>query len=249
MFHGRILLFTFATLLYAVRRKCMNIYNTILLDADDTIFDFAACESEALRLAFKRYGYLLNDDIKTAYTIINKDLWKQYEKGIIDKDTVLYSRFKLLFDKFEIKGEKKGFEDVYQELLGMQHFLIEDAIQVIEYLYQKYDLYIVTNGVTETQHRRLHESGVDRYMKRIFVSEETGFQKPMKEYFDYCFKRIDNLELDKIIIIGDSLSSDIKGGNNAGITTCWYNPTSLVNSTDSKVDIEFKRLFELYDIL
>lgn len=227
----------------------MKLYNTILLDVDDTIFDFSACEREALGLAFKRYGYRLDDNIREAYNIINLDLWKQYEKGIIDKETVINTRFKILFDKYEIKGDRHGFEGVYQELLGMQHFLIEDAIKVIEYLYNKYNLYIVTNGVTATQLRRIRESGIEHYMKRIFVSEETGFQKPMKEYFDYCFERIDNPEPDKMIIIGDSLSSDIKGGNNAGITTCWYNPKCMVNKTDSKVDIEIKRLSELYDIL
>jgi 2-haloacid dehalogenase len=228
----------------------MRAYNTILLDADDTIFDFAACEGEAIRLAFKRYGFHLNEDVRRAYANINEDLWKQYEMGIIDKDTVLNKRFRILFDRFEIKGnDKHGFEEAYQELLGMQHILIDDAIQVIEYLYEKYDLYIVTNGVTSTQLRRICESGIEPYMKRIFVSEETGFQKPMKEYFDYCFERIDNSRADKTMIIGDSLSSDIKGGNNAGITTCWYNPKSLTNTTDSRVDIEIRHLRELYKIL
>ena len=227
----------------------MAAYTTILLDADDTIFDFGACEGEALRLAFEQYGFRMNDEIKAAYAKINKDLWKQYEKGIIDKNTVICTRFQLLFERFQMNGDKKGFEDTYQELLGMQHFLIEDALQVIEYLYRKYDLYIVTNGVTKTQLRRFGESGLDRYMKRIFVSEETGFQKPMKEYFDYCFERMNNHDLDKMMIIGDSLSSDIKGGNNAGITTCWYNPASLINNTDASVDIEIKQLRELFNLL
>lgn len=227
----------------------MKAYNVILLDADGTIFDFDACESEALNLAFKKCGYQLNDEIKAMYVRINKDLWKQYEKGVIDRDTVIYTRFDKLFDKLNIMGDGKAFEDVYQEILGMQNFLINDAMQVIEYLYNKYDLYIVTNGVTRTQQRRLHESGIDRYMKKIFISEETGFQKPMKEYFDYCFERIDNPDPSKMMIIGDSLTSDIKGGNNAGITSCWYNPNKLVNNTDARVDIEIKNLNELYEIL
>jgi 2-haloacid dehalogenase len=227
----------------------MGIYSTILFDADDTLFDFAACESEALRLAFKDFGYVLNEEIRANYAKINEDLWKQYEKGIIDKETVINQRFRILFDRFDIEGENEGFETVYQKLLGRQHILIDDAIQVLEYLYNKYDLFIVTNGIIETQRRRLHESGIERYVKRIFISEETGFQKPMKEYFDYCFDRIDDPKRDEAIIIGDSLSSDIKGGNNAGITTCWYNPKSLINTTDSRVDIEIKQLRELYEIL
>lgn len=227
----------------------MRKYSTILLDADDTLFDFAACEREALRLAFERYGFYLNEDIREAYTLINEGLWKQHEKGIIDRDTVINRRFKILFERFEIMGMKEGFEEAYQELLGMQHILIDDAMQVIEYLYNKYDLFIVTNGVTKTQHRRLHESGIAPYIKKIFISEETGFQKPMKEYFDYCFEKINNAKRKETIIIGDSLSSDIKGGNNAGITTCWYNPKSYINNTDSKVDIEIRNLRELYVIL
>jgi 2-haloacid dehalogenase len=227
----------------------MKKYRTILLDADDTLFDFDACETEALRLTFEKHSCQLDDIIKLAYKEINKGLWKQYEKGIIDKDTVIHTRFKLLFDRFNIKGDEISFQNAYQDFLGMQHIFIEDADKVLEYLYQKYDLYIVTNGLTKTQYRRFTESGIDRYMKRIFVSEETGYQKPMKEYFTYCFDKIPSLELDKTLILGDSLTSDIKGGNNAGITTCWYNPNSLVNNTDSRVDIEINRLSELYNIL
>ncbi len=227
----------------------MTTYNSILFDADDTLFDFTACESEALRLAFKSFGYVLNEDIRTSYGKINEDLWKQYEKGIIDRDIIINQRFRILFDRFDIRDYSDEFIETYQEFLGMQHFFIEDALQLIEYLYKEHDLYIVTNGLTRTQHRRIRESGLEGYFKRVFVSEETGFQKPMKEYFDYCFERIGNVKLDKTIIIGDSLSSDIKGGNNAGIATCWYNPKGLINNTDSKVDIEIRHLRELYKIL
>lgn len=227
----------------------MSRYQTVLFDADNTLFDFKACEKEALRLTFKKYGYPINQKIAEAYERINVGLWGQFEKGIIDKETVIYSRFGMLFREIGIENDGITFEDDYQELLGMQHFFIEDAFEVVKELYQKYDLYIVTNGVTYTQLRRLRESGVDRYMKKIFVSEETGYQKPMKEYFDYCFDRIENFNRLKTIIIGDSLSSDIKGGNNAGIATCWFNPGRQFNPTPIKVDYEIRNLKELYHIL
>jgi 2-haloacid dehalogenase len=227
----------------------MKEYKTLLLDADGTLFDFDECEREALRLTFEKYGYPLNEEIKELYAGINKALWKRYEQGEIDRHTVIYTRFGALFEKIGIEDDGITFEDDYQELLGMQHFIIEGAMEVLEYLYHKYDLYIVTNGVTATQYRRLKESRVDRYVKKIFVSEETGYQKPWKEYFDYCFERIKNLELQKTLIIGDSLSSDILGGNNAGIDTCWYNPASLENKTEARVDYEIRDLKELYELL
>jgi 2-haloacid dehalogenase len=229
--------------------KNMRRFQNILFDADNTLLDFKECEKEALRLTFKKYGYPLNQEIAETYEKINHSLWDQYEKGIIDRDTVIYSRFGRLFQAIGIADDGITFEDDYQELLGMQHFFIKDALEVITELSKKFSLYIVTNGVTATQIRRLRESGIDRYMKKIFVSEETGFQKPMKEYFDYCFSRIENFKPEEAIIIGDSLSSDIKGGNNAGITTCWYNPDRKINNTDVKVDYEIHSLKELITIL
>lgn len=227
----------------------MNCYKTILFDADNTLFDFRACEKEALRLTFQKYGYPLDKEIAEIYERINLGLWAQYEKGLIDRHTVIYSRFGLLFKELGIEDDGIAFEDDYQELLGMQHFFIEGAYQVVENLSKKFDLYIVTNGVTATQLRRLKESGIDSFMKRIFVSEETGYQKPMKEYFDYCFSRIDNFKKEEAIIIGDSLSSDIKGGNNAGVATCWFNPNKEINTADMHVDYEIQDLKELYEIL
>lgn len=227
----------------------MNQLSTLLLDADGTLFDFDACEKEALKMTFGKYGYGFNNDILRRYSDINKALWQCYELGEASKEFVIYERFRKLFDEIGISNDGNSFEDDYQRHLGMQHIYIPDAPQVIEYLYKKYDLYIVTNGVTETQYCRFRESGVDRYMKKIFVSEETGYHKPMKEYFDFCFQRIENLDLAKTMIIGDSLSSDIKGGNNAGIMTCWYNPKVHENHTGARVDYEIRRLKDLYKLL
>ena len=227
----------------------MSRFDILLFDADDTIFDFQACEKEALKLAFDRYNLELNQEIVDIYHRINQELWKKYELGLISRDTVIYSRFALLFQELGIDDDGIAFEDEYQKLLGKQHFFIDRAEEVVKKLSGHYDLYVVTNGVTETQYSRLRASGIDRYMKKIFVSEETGYQKPMKEYFDYCFARIENFNKDRTLIIGDSLSSDIKGGNNAGIAACWYNPKKLENVTDCIADYEISRLTELYSIL
>lgn len=227
----------------------MKKYRTILIDADGTIFDFDACEREALRIALTKHGYMFNEDILSLYSGINLALWKRLERGEVDRQFVIYERFRKLFEELGIEDDGVSLEDYYQVILGMQHFYIEDAPKVLDYLHQKYDIYAVTNGITATQLSRFKGSGADKYMKRIFVSEETGFQKPRKEFFDYCFERIDNINLSETIIIGDSLTSDILGGNNAGIDTCWFNPGAAVNNTNAMVDIEIRKLRELMDIL
>jgi 2-haloacid dehalogenase len=227
----------------------MHQFQTLLFDADNTLFDFTACERAALDLAFKHHGYPIDDEIRKLYEEINVGLWKKYEQGLMDRKSVIYSRFGLLFRELGISDDGIGFEDVYQDLLGQQHVIIPEAPEVIDYLFRKYDLYIVTNGVTATQLRRLKDSGLDQYMQKIFVSEETGYQKPWKEYFDYCFDRIPQFDPEKALIIGDSLSSDIKGGNNAGIKTCWYNPGKEHNTLDLSIDYEISNLKELYKFL
>lgn len=223
----------------------MGQFKTLLFDADNTLFDFDACEREALKLTFQKYGYPLDDEIYNTYVKLNQYLWKQYEQGLMDRNTVIYSRFGTLFQQIGIHDDGIAFEDDYQELLGMQHYVYEHTDEVVKKLYQSHDMYIVTNGVTATQLSRIKNSKLDRYFKKIFVSEETGYQKPMKEYFDYCFDRIGEIDKKKTIIIGDSLSSDILGGNNAGIATCWYNPNGLINQTSAVVDYEVKSLKDL----
>lgn len=227
----------------------MDNYQILLFDADDTLFDFSACEEKAFQLAFRQFGYPVNRKIYKLYEGINKGLWKQYEQGRIDKNTLIYSRFALLFQEIGIQDDGILFEDVYQELLGQQHFFIDGAQEVVQELYKSHDLYIVTNGITQTQLRRFRDSQIDRFMKKIFVSEETGYQKPRKEYFDYCFERIEGFDQKRTLIIGDSLSSDIRGGNNAGIATCWYNPGRHMNETDSRIDYEINDLRELLTIM
>jgi 2-haloacid dehalogenase len=227
----------------------MSNFKKLLFDADDTLLDFKVGEEEALKLVFQEYGYPFNHEIANSYERINMELWRQFEQGKIDRDTVIYSRFGLLFQEIGVQDDGIAFEDCYQELLGMQHFLIDGAIDLVERLSKDYDLYIVTNGVTRTQLRRLKDSGLDRYMRRIFVSEETGYQKPKMEFFDYCFARIPEFDPSKALIIGDSLSSDIRGGNNAGIATCWFNPMKVKNTSDVVIDYEIEKLSQIYDIL
>ena len=120
---------------------------------------------------------------------------------------------------------------------------------MVQTLSKTHNLYIVTNGVASTQQIRIGDSGLQPYFKDIFISELLGSQKPQKEFFDHCFERIPDFDPSLALIIGDSLTSDIKGGNNAGIETCWFNPDGEENNTDAKVDYEIKSLKALYSLL
>ncbi len=141
------------------------------------------------------------------------------------------------------------FEQNYRRYLEEGNQLIDGAFEFVQQLQSKYDLYIVTNGVSKTQEKRLRNSGLHSLFKDIFVSEDTGYQKPMKEYFDYVFARIPNFSVEKGLIIGDSLSADIKGGQLAGLDTCWFNPGRNSNQTGIVPTYEIQSFDELYEIL
>lgn len=226
----------------------MNKYKYLLFDVDGTLLDFDKAEQYALEYTFRHYDIPLTYEINQRYEEINKKLWKDFENGLIDKKTVVYSRFVLLFKEFNIPVDGIAFEDDYQEALGQGYFVLPHTIEVLSALYQKYPLYVVTNGVSQTQYSRLEGTDIKKYFQNIFVSEDIGHQKPSKEYFDYCFKNIDKIDLSKTLIIGDSLSSDIQGGINAGIDTCWFNPNHLDKPEAMPINYEIHDLRELLQL-
>lgn len=227
----------------------MKKYKYLLFDVDGTLLDFDKAEQYALEYTFRHYDISLTYEINQRYEEINKKLWKDFENGLIDKKTVVYSRFVLLFKEFNIPVDGIAFEDDYQKALGQGYFVLPHTIEVLSALYQKYPLYVVTNGVSQTQYSRLEGTDIKKYFQNIFVSEDIGHQKPSKEYFDYCFKNIDKIDLSKTLIIGDSLSSDIQGGINAGINTCWFNPNHLDKPEAMPINYEIHDLRELLQLL
>ncbi|WP_172370433.1 YjjG family noncanonical pyrimidine nucleotidase [Sporosarcina jiandibaonis] len=227
----------------------MKKYQTLLFDVDDTLLDFGAAESEALRLLFKEQNIPLTPEIEACYKKINQDLWKSFEEGKINRDEVLNTRFSILFQAYNREVDGALLEKSYRSYLEEGKQLVDGALELITELQDQYDLYIVTNGVSKTQYKRLRASGLYLLFKDIFVSEDTGFQKPMKEYFDYVFARIADFDLNRALIVGDSLSADILGGQLAGIDTCWYNPEMKPNNTNIVPTYEIQKLEELYRIL
>ncbi len=224
-------------------------YQTLFFDVDDTLLDFGAAEDLALSKLFEENSIPFTPDIKAKYKRINLGLWKSFEEGRISRDEVVNSRFSLLMKEYGFEIDGLSLERNYRSYLEEGKQLVEGAFELVSHLNKHFDLYIVTNGVSQTQDKRLRASGLHPIFKDIFVSEDAGYQKPMKEFFDYVFARIPNFSSEHGMIIGDSLNADIKGGNLAGLDTCWFNPEMKQNDLGIKPTYQIKKLEELYGIL
>jgi 2-haloacid dehalogenase len=224
-------------------------YKTLFFDVDDTLLDFGAAEKLALQLLFEEQNIPLTSEIEEQYKRINQRLWKRFEEGELDRDEVVNTRFSILFNEYEKEMDGILLEKNYRSYLEQGHQLVEGAFELISELQNDYDLYVVTNGVSKTQYKRLHDSGLFPLFKDIFVSEDTGYQKPMKEFFDYVFSRIPNFRVEAALIIGDSLSADIKGGELAGLDTCWFNPNMKQNHTTITPSYQIHNLEEIMQIV
>ena len=224
-------------------------FKTLLFDVDDTLLDFQLTEEKALQALFQEEELTLTDEIEATYKKINSQLWREFEQGKTDKKTVTDTRFSLLFTQLNKNVDGKKMGEQYRYHLSQGHDLLGNSKEIIERLQPDYDLYIVTNGVAKTQYQRLNDSKMTTFFNDIFVSEEVGYQKPMKEYFDYVFERIPSFDREKTLIIGDSLASDIKGGNVANIETLWLNPSKQPATLDIQPTYEISRLDEIFNVL
>lgn len=200
-------------------------YTTFLFDVDDTILDFLRCEREAVSLVMKNNGIEPTDENVLYYSSVNDRFWKMFERGEIEKSEIYEGRFKAFLSEKGFARNSKKISDEYIEALSKFHFALDGALEMLGRLSQKFEIYFTTNGNAVTQEKRIKNSGILKFAKGVFVSEAIGHQKPEKQYFDYVFKNVPEKDKTKIIVIGDSMSSDILGGINSGIDTLWYNPT------------------------
>ena len=228
----------------------MRKFDTLLWDLDDTLLNFGQSEKHAITSCFDQFQISYDEEMVKRYSDINLSFWKRFEKGEIVKKEVLHGRFRQLFDEFGIINiTPEEFQLLYQEELGSTYFYNDDSFEICKKLSTDFRQYIVTNGIVITQEKKLKLSGFDQIMNGICISEKFGYQKPQSEFFDKCFEFIGSVEKDKILMIGDSLTSDIKGGNNAGITTCWYNPKKNDCLEQVVVDYEIQSLDQIFDIV
>lgn len=224
-------------------------YKTLLFDVDDTLLDFQATEKQALQKLFQAQGVTLTTEIEQAYKRMNHGLWQAFERGERTRDQVTNERFGLFFGTLGLSVDSLAVEKQYRSFLDEGHHLLGNSYQIIADLSQKANLYVVTNGVSKTQYRRLTDAKLLPFFKDIFVSEDTGYQKPMPEYFAYVFDRIPHLDKKETVIIGDSLTSDIQGGLISGIDTVWLNSKGERESEKIQPTYTIQQLDEIYNIL
>jgi len=227
----------------------MKKYKTILFDIDDTLFDFDADQEIAFKNAMKEIGHICTDKMYEDYNIINLGIWEKLNEGKIQLNELFIKRFEIFFDKYGIKQDEKEFNKILTKMFQKTGTPIKGVREVLESLKDKYELVITSNGPKEQQYDRLENADFSKYFSSIFISEEMGYNKPDKRYFEIVFENIENKEKSQILIIGDSISSDITGGKIAGIDTCWYNSKNKENITDIKPTYEIKRIEELLEII
>ncbi len=224
-------------------------FDIILFDADGTLFDFEKAEQRSFEKTVRSFHLPFSEELYKDYHLINDMLWKEFEKGLISKPDLLTERFRRYTKKYNIQIAAEEMNRFYLASLGSCSYLLDGAEEVCRHLSADKRLYLVTNGETSVQKNRFESSDIRRYFKDIFVSETAGYPKPHTEYFNYVFSRINNFDRSRSVIIGDSLSGDILGGNNAGIRTVWYNPGSASNQTGAVCDYTIGSLYELYELL
>lgn len=229
----------------------MKKFDIILWDVDQTLLDFGRSQRDALAGSLERYGRRMDEEILALYVAINDDYWKRHERGEVTKKELLTGRFSTLFSRMGITDiPVDAFAALYQKALGEVWYFRDEADELCQELKgEGIRQYAVTNGVSSTQRSKLRLSGLDRILDGIFVSEEMGEPKPSLLYFEKCFQQIPDFSRERTILVGDSLTSDIQGANNAEVCCCWYNPEKKKNDTRLRIDYEIRNLWELKDIL
>lgn len=224
-------------------------YTTVLFDADDTLLDFKKAEYCALTQVLKSFGLPYDDKYVSAYSEINDSLWKLLEVGGIKKDELKVKRFRLFCERFGFEADPDDMASMYVETLADQSMLIDGAEKLVEALYGKCELYMITNGIEYIQKKRIENTTIKQYFKGIFVSEQIGFEKPSIEYFEAVANAVPGFDKSTAIVIGDSLTSDMKGGINFGVDTCWFNPKGKRLPDNMRVTYEAGSFDEIYSVI
>jgi YjjG family noncanonical pyrimidine nucleotidase len=229
--------------------KLMQQYDDILFDADNTLFDFDSAETEALERALAAFGLPHGQAVRDSYHRINQHLWKRLEKKEVTAERLQTERFRKLLEQIGARADASAINEQYKRALSECARLVNGADELCRLLSRDCRLSIVTNGIAQTQHRRFERSAIRADFSALFISGEIGFQKPQVQFFDAVFSQLGIRDKRRVLMVGDSLSADIRGGNRAGIDTCWYNPHGLKNSGTAKPTVEIHDLRDIPSIV
>lgn len=221
----------------------------LFLDLDDTILDFHKAERLAIAKTFREFGLEPTDAVLNRYHEINKLHWQRLERGEITRDQVLVGRFQMLFDELGKHADPAQIAQSYEHNLSIGHYYLPGAREAVDALQGHYRLFLASNGTASVQHSRLTSAGLYPCFEQVFVSQDLGFNKPAKEFFDACAARIPGYNAAKAMMVGDSLTSDILGGIRAGMRTCWVNPTHKQAPENIRPDYEIESLSQLPALL
>ncbi len=226
----------------------MKKYTTLYFDLDNTLLDFSAAENMAIRKLFQLHNLPISEEKIAKYSAINLTWWERFEKGEIKKSEIYSGRFREYLAYYGLEADPVKMADDYFDFLSQGYFLMDGADKALEYIKKKgYTVCITTNGMSRTQYRRIDNCTIKGYFDYIFVSEDAGHQKPEEEYFDYVMANTPEKDKSKILVIGDSMSSDILGGLNFQVDTCWLNPKGMQGKY--KTTYEIANIMQICDIL
>jgi 2-haloacid dehalogenase len=222
-------------------------YTWLLFDADDTLFDYPLAETKALRSTFEHFGQVYRTQYLQIYQVFNRQVWEEFERGDTSAAELRLKRFRLLFDEIGIPLDQQDFSQHYLENLARSSDLFPGIADVLKALSGRYHTALVTNGLKDVQRPRLEHSSISSFIEKIFISEEMGVAKPAAGFFEAVFREISLPPKAEVLIIGDSLTSDMQGGISYGIDTCWFNPTG--KTTTLPVTYMIKTLGQLLKML
>ena len=221
----------------------------LFLDLDDTILDFHKAEKIALEKTFHFFGLEPTETVMTRYKEINLAHWQMLERKELTRQQVVVGRFQQLFDEYGICVDSEQVAYRYEDNLSVGHYFLPGAEEALKSLSKKYKLYLASNGTAKVQAGRLKSANISHYFQEIFVSQELGANKPDKVYFDRCAEKIPGYDPQKAMIVGDSLTSDIQGGINAGMKTVWVNPEHKPHPAHITPDYQIEALSQLQALL
>jgi 2-haloacid dehalogenase len=225
-------------------------YEIILFDADETLFDFHRSEKHAFEQTVKVFGIQYDEfSHLKAYQEINSAIWKEFEEGRISQGVLKVERFKRLAVRLQEDFNPVDFARSYEEALGNACFLFDGSTELVEGLHGKYRLAIITNGLKSVQENRIAKAPIARCFETIVISESAGVSKPDPRIFELALLRLGHSDRDTVLMVGDSLTSDIRGGLGFGIDTCWYNPARKENMTGIRPTYEIAVLADLWKVL